>query len=339
MLPICLYNTGEDMEDSSKYTPEVEQLVIKRQALLALRDEVTAKLKTTPTFDHQALIDQEIALSKQIGDLGQQIREKLGLEKPQNEETLPQASVQPQSPDQPVEKKKRKRKRKKSHSRASRAAEVASNLQSVASALEEAASELKGLEPEEEEPEDEEPEVEPAVVTKPKKTCSTCDKAPMVCLMEKKGFATPTDADELKKISETSGCPFEPAQAVPAPVEEEEQSEYQKEVDRIIKDIQKLFDEHFSYDEVQNLAEEMGNWRDGLQGTNLENSERYQTVSDTADAMENAASTLDGLSFPELGGDSSDDVEQFAEELEQLANDINDAVSEIENCNFPGMYG
>jgi len=326
------------MEDSSKYTPEVEQLVIKRQALLALRDEVTDKLKTTPTLDHQALIDQEIALSKQIGDLGQQIREKLGLEKPQNEGTLPQASVQPQSPDQPVEKKKRKRKRKKSHSRASRAADVASNLQSVASALEEAASELKGLEPEEEETEDEEPEVEPAVVTKPKKTCSTCDKAPMVCLMEKKGFATPTDADELKKLSEVNGCPFEPA--VPAPeAEEEEQSEYQKEVDRIIKDTQKFFDEHFVYDGVQNLADEMGSWRDGLQGTNLENSDRYQTISDTADTMENASSALDGLSFPDLGGDSSDDVEQFADELEQLANDINDAVSDIENCDFPGMYG
>ena len=108
--------------------------------------------------------------------------------------------------------------------------------------------------------------------------------------------------------------------------------EIEEEVDRISG----VYDNSFSTDEIQNLADEMRSWSDNVRGTNLENTEKMQTVSDTADTMENAASTLDGLSFPTLDGD---EIQSFIDELEQLANDLRDAASDIEGCDFPGMYG
>lgn len=61
--------------------------------------------------------------------------------------------------------------------------------------------------------------------------------------------------------------------------------------------------------EVQALAEEMGNWRDNMGGTNLENTEKYQAV------------------------------EQAADQLEQCADDIDNAMQELQGVEFPGMFG
>lgn len=108
--------------------------------------------------------------------------------------------------------------------------------------------------------------------------------------------------------------------------------EIKEEVERITS----VYDESFSVDEVQNLAEEMRSWSDNVQGTNLENTDKMQTVGETADAMESAANDLDGLCFPTF---DENDIESFADELSQLADDIRSAVSDIEGCEFPGMYG
>lgn len=106
----------------------------------------------------------------------------------------------------------------------------------------------------------------------------------------------------------------------------------QEEVTRISN----VFDESFSSSEIEDLASEMRSWSDNVQGTNLENTDKMQTVGETADTMEQASSTLDGLTFPEY---DEDDVDSFIQELEQLANEIRDVASDVENCEFPGMYG
>lgn len=79
--------------------------------------------------------------------------------------------------------------------------------------------------------------------------------------------------------------------------------------------------------EVVSLQEEMGNWRDNLSGTALENTNKFQTVSDAADTLEN----LD-LEIVER------DLNDF-DDLENVISDLRDFASELENVEFPGMYG
>lgn len=79
--------------------------------------------------------------------------------------------------------------------------------------------------------------------------------------------------------------------------------------------------------EVVSLQEEMGNWRDNLSGTALENTNKFQTVSDAADTLEN----LD-LEIVER------DLNDF-DDLENVISDLRDLASELENVEFPGMYG
>jgi len=110
-----------------------------------------------------------------------------------------------------------------------------------------------------------------------------------------------------------------------------------KEIEDRVEEASKYFEEHFSTSELESLAEEMRSWSDGLEGTNLSQSEKAQTISDTADTLESAISSLDGCSFPD--DFDLDDVESFATELDQLADEIESGVSDIENCEFPGMYG
>ncbi len=61
--------------------------------------------------------------------------------------------------------------------------------------------------------------------------------------------------------------------------------------------------------EIEALTDEMEQWRDNMQGTNLESTERYSRV------------------------------EEAAETLRQCYDDLENAKSELDNVEFPGMYG
>jgi hypothetical protein len=50
--------------------------------------------------------------------------------------------------------------------------------------------------------------------------------------------------------------------------------------------------------DVRELAEEMGSWRDNMQGTALENTGKYSEVEEAADALESAADALDNVEIP-----------------------------------------
>lgn len=45
--------------------------------------------------------------------------------------------------------------------------------------------------------------------------------------------------------------------------------------------------------DLQDLAEEMGSWRDGMDGTGLENTEKYELVSTAADELEEHSNQLE----------------------------------------------
>lgn len=100
-----------------------------------------------------------------------------------------------------------------------------------------------------------------------------------------------------------------------------------------------------SQGEIDALAEEMGNWRDGMQGTNLESTDKYSRVDEAASTLEDVSSTLDGVSEPTAPAKAEDgtmDIEtlrDYATELENAAQELEDAASDAENVDFPGMFG
>lgn len=150
-----------------------------------------------------------------------------------------------------------------------------------------------------------------------------------------KGLASELDEVMSNEVSQEDADVIEhdgPEESEKARDPDEIRSDIQEEVDRISK----AYEENFLTDEIQNLADEMRNWSDGLEGTNLANSDKAQTIADTADTLEQTVNTLDSLSLPDFDGT---DVQSFADELEQLAGDIEDASSDVSSCDFPGMYG
>ena len=47
--------------------------------------------------------------------------------------------------------------------------------------------------------------------------------------------------------------------------------------------------------EVETLRDEIENWSSGMEGTNLENTSKYEALGECRDALEDAMSTLDGV--------------------------------------------
>lgn len=157
--------------------------------------------------------------------------------------------------------------------------------------------------------------------------------------------------------------------------------------------------------EVESLKEEIGEWRDNMEGNGMEHLPKFDEVSECADAMESALDTLEGINFPEClsnvtvnytqdtrqsaqsrngrlsnalaalyaskeageawleenpeleqvetveeGGpddlmeNQTTDEEAVGEretqrgEVEEFINEMDNAISELENVSFPGMY-
>lgn len=75
---------------------------------------------------------------------------------------------------------------------------------------------------------------------------------------------------------------------------------------RLGEALQKIND---GLEEIQSLQEEMQDWYDNMSGTNLESTEKYETVGECADS------------------------------LQTTADDLESTVSEAEGIEFPGMFG
>jgi len=97
--------------------------------------------------------------------------------------------------------------------------------------------------------------------------------------------------------------------------------------------------------EIESLKDEMETWRDGLQGTNLEYSPKYEEVDAACAELENGLSSLESAisSYnealtPAPGTEDIKDNADHEDEIEDAKSEVESALSELENVSFPGMY-
>lgn len=86
------------------------------------------------------------------------------------------------------------------------------------------------------------------------------------------------------------------------------------------------------FGEVESLAEEMANWRDGMSGTGLEYTAKYEEVEYAADGLEYIDIDAGIPSWKE------DSPGNLADELQQVADDLEENADELEGIDFPRMY-
>lgn len=84
--------------------------------------------------------------------------------------------------------------------------------------------------------------------------------------------------------------------------------------------------------EIDDLAQELGDWRDNMQGTGLENTAKFEEVSDTAGTLESIDTDPDTPSW------DGDNLSSTADDLETCAEALEDIADELESIDYPGMY-
>ena len=116
--------------------------------------------------------------------------------------------------------------------------------------------------------------------------------------------------------------------------------------DEIGEIAEKLFVIEIDYSEVTELMDEMQSWRDGLEGTNLEYSEKFERITDAADTLENIESELSIIEIPSVNKENwikkainTPDPDELADELEEIPDAIEEQADELESVEFPTMYG
>lgn len=116
--------------------------------------------------------------------------------------------------------------------------------------------------------------------------------------------------------------------------------------DEIREIAEKIFAIKIDYSEVTELMDEMQCWRDGLEGTNLEYSEKFDRITDASDTLENIESELSIIEIPSVNKENwikkvinNPDPDESADEVEEIADTIEEQANELENVEFPTMYG
>lgn len=72
-----------------------------------------------------------------------------------------------------------------------------------------------------------------------------------------------------------------------------------------------------------------------MEGTNLENTDKYQILCDTAELLDSARCYIDQIDT-EIAPDMT--VEDVIDHINDVVSDLESAQSELESCEFPGMY-
>lgn len=94
--------------------------------------------------------------------------------------------------------------------------------------------------------------------------------------------------------------------------------------------------ENLDMGELETLRDEMTEWRDNMDGTGLENTSKFQEVSDAADTLENQVDELSSLNFDVDVRDNS--LEEVSDAMGEAIDTIESALGELENVSFPGMF-
>jgi chromosome segregation ATPase len=90
-----------------------------------------------------------------------------------------------------------------------------------------------------------------------------------------------------------------------------------------------------STSDIEELRDEIEEWKSNLEGTNLENSEKYSALEECYDNLDQGISSLDEVS-KDFG---YCDKETLREGVEISMQDIDNAISEFDGVDFPGMFG
>ena len=87
----------------------------------------------------------------------------------------------------------------------------------------------------------------------------------------------------------------------------------------------------------EELKDEIENWKSNMEGTNLESTNKYQEVNDCFDALDYAISNLESVDLAiEIVEESN--IEIVAQDIDDLATQIETAISDLGGVEFPGMY-
>lgn len=87
---------------------------------------------------------------------------------------------------------------------------------------------------------------------------------------------------------------------------------------------------------IEELYDEIDNWASGMEGTNLENTQKYQTLDECRNNLDSARSYIDQI---DTGIDDDQTVQDIIDQVDSAVQDMEDADSELGGCEFPGMFG
>jgi chromosome segregation ATPase len=92
--------------------------------------------------------------------------------------------------------------------------------------------------------------------------------------------------------------------------------------------------------EIESLADEMRQWEENIQ-EKFSQTSKYETVSGSADTLENARDELQGIDWPTLPEAEADREkwDELKETLVEASGTIEEQQNEADNAEFPGMYG
>ena len=114
------------------------------------------------------------------------------------------------------------------------------------------------------------------------------------------------------------------------------ESEFTDEQKEAMKEKLDNMESCFDLSGIEELRDEIENWKSGMEGTNLENSSKYEELSECYNNLDNAISSLEGIDIDVELGELT--PEELADRFQEYVDEIENAVYELENVSFPGMY-
>lgn len=113
------------------------------------------------------------------------------------------------------------------------------------------------------------------------------------------------------------------------------------DVDEACKKVEEIITS-IDVSEIEALADEMENWRDNYP-ENLQSTDKYEQIDTAAETLRDKADELNDLTFQKAelsdAGEIEDLKEEFRDALNERIETLESAIDELNNVEFPGMFG
>jgi polyhydroxyalkanoate synthesis regulator phasin len=109
-----------------------------------------------------------------------------------------------------------------------------------------------------------------------------------------------------------------------------------KIVDSIIDALMNVED---ARDRVQELHDEMESWAGNMEGTNLENTQKYEDVSSARDILDSAVGFLNNIDIKDTAELTDMDASDLLEYVTDAVSELENAIDECSGVEFPGAFG